>query len=61
MYFQNCLDVLALESLTFASLMKPIALELLSQHYKPNVELSTDDNPLELNMKQTIFDILQKK
>lgn len=42
--------------------MKPIALELLNQHYKQaDVESDDDEHPLDLSMKQTIFNVLQKK
>lgn len=61
LHFQNCLDVLGLESVTFASLMRPIALELLNQHYKNDDESITDEHPLRRDLKQIISNTLEKK
>lgn len=58
-HFQNCLDVLAFETTTFASIMKPIALQLLNQHYR--IDEATIVTELETQLKQIIAEVLQQK
>lgn len=41
--------------------MRPIALELLNQHYKNVNESKIDEHPLQRDLKQIISNTLEKK
>lgn len=59
---QNCLDVLAFETSVYASIMKPVALQLINQHYGENDEsIETDIAVLEKDLKQSIVKVFQQQ
>ncbi|XP_055299760.1 uncharacterized protein LOC129567157 [Sitodiplosis mosellana] len=61
---KNCLDVLAFETSAYASIMKPVALQLINQHYveseSDTKSSDTELTVLEKDLKRTIFRIFQQ-
>lgn len=61
-YPQNCMDVLAFETSAYASIMKPVALQLINQHYSESDEsIETDIAVLEKDLKETIVKVFQQQ
>lgn len=69
-FAQNFLDALVFETTTYASIMKPLALQLINQFYvldgnnDDNTASETDESGiavLEKDLKRTIVNVLQQK
>lgn len=63
---QNCLDVLAFETSNYASILKPVVLQLINQHYSDCDDATSDQGEsslteLEKDLKKTIYTIFQQK
>lgn len=69
-FAQTFLEALVFETTTYASIMKPLALQLINQYYV--LDCNNDDNTgsetgdsgiaiLEKDLKRTIVNVLQKK
>lgn len=62
---KTCLDVLSCETSAYASIMKPVALELIKQHYvETENEIDADScelSVLEKDLKRKIYQIFQQK
>lgn len=60
---QNSLDVLAFETSAFVSIMKPVALQLINQHYNIDEGSTSTESEiavLEKDLRQTILRTFQQ-